>query len=80
MSPGGNTGSGNNNNTFTYVDSQLNTYSRVVDAVFNKVVYDQQSGSLAPSSCSTTQDGPYLFSLPPVKLPGGKTLGGLQWL
>lgn len=80
ISPGGNTGSGNNNNTFTYVDSQLNTYNRVVDAVLNKVVYDQQSGSLAPSSFSTTQDGPYSFSLPPVKLPGGKTLGGLQWL
>ncbi|KAL4067629.1 peptide N-acetyl-beta-D-glucosaminyl asparaginase amidase A-domain-containing protein [Scleroderma citrinum] len=80
ISSAGNTGSGDNNNTFSYVDSQQNTYNRVVDAVLNKVVYDQQSGTLAsgsynPSPFGSAQNGPGSLSVPPARLPGGKTLG-----
>lgn len=48
----GNAGNGTSNNTFTYTDTKGNTYDREVDAAYNVIIYDQQSGSLATSSPS----------------------------
>lgn len=73
ISNAGNFGSGKNNNTFNYVDSEHNTYSRVVDAAMNKIVYNQESGSLAGSSSGMSWPvAPSSFSVPPARLPGGK--------
>ncbi|KAJ7172470.1 peptide N-acetyl-beta-D-glucosaminyl asparaginase amidase A-domain-containing protein [Mycena filopes] len=48
----GNTGNGTNNNTFSYVDTENNSFFRQVNAAFNNITLDKQSGSLsaAPSS------------------------------
>ncbi|KAF8136358.1 peptide N-acetyl-beta-D-glucosaminyl asparaginase amidase A-domain-containing protein [Boletus edulis] len=40
----GNSGNGTSNNTFSYIDTKGNTYDREVDAAYNAIVYDQQSG------------------------------------
>jgi len=42
----GNTGNGTSNNTFSYVDLAGNTFNRRVDAAFNNITLDEQSGSL----------------------------------
>ncbi|THU91154.1 hypothetical protein K435DRAFT_841150 [Dendrothele bispora CBS 962.96] len=47
LASGGNFGNGTNNNTFSYVDSAGNTYKRVVNAAFNNITLDEESGSLA---------------------------------
>ncbi|KAF9264680.1 hypothetical protein L218DRAFT_1024885 [Marasmius fiardii PR-910] len=47
LATGGNFGNGTNNNTFSYVDSAGNTYSRRVNAAFNNITLNQESGSLA---------------------------------
>ncbi|KAF7342117.1 Peptide-N4-(N-acetyl-beta-glucosaminyl)asparagine amidase A [Mycena venus] len=47
ISPTGNTGNGTNNNTFSYVDTVGNTFNRRVDAAFNNITLDEQSGSLS---------------------------------
>ncbi|KAJ7485270.1 peptide N-acetyl-beta-D-glucosaminyl asparaginase amidase A-domain-containing protein [Mycena latifolia] len=43
----GNTGNGTSNNTFSYVDLAGNTFNRRVDAAFNNITLDVQSGSLS---------------------------------
>ena len=50
LSPNGNTGNGTSNNTFAYSDQAGNTFNRVVDAAFDVITSDQQSGTLAPAS------------------------------
>lgn len=76
ISAGGNFGNGDNNNTFSYVDSEHNTYNRMVDAAMNKIVYDQESGSLASSSSGMPwQVIPTSFPVAPARLPGGKHVG-----
>ena len=52
MQPGGNFGNGTNNNTFNYVDVKGNTYTRRVNAAYNVITFDQQSGTLAPDGQS----------------------------
>ncbi|KAG7092458.1 hypothetical protein E1B28_008812 [Marasmius oreades] len=47
LATGGNFGNGTNNNTFSYIDSAGNTYSRRVDAAFNNITLNEESGSLA---------------------------------
>ncbi|KAH7930776.1 hypothetical protein BV22DRAFT_999830 [Leucogyrophana mollusca] len=71
----GNTGNGTSNNTFAYTDLKGNTYNREVDAAYDVITYDQQSGSLATGSlpqfpwASNSQD------VPAARLPGGRQAG-----
>lgn len=70
-----NAGNGTSNNTFIYTDTKGNTYDRQVDAAYNVIVYDQQSGSLATSTvASPTPWSTNAHSAPVVSLPGGKQL------
>jgi hypothetical protein len=77
-SPTGNTGNGTNSNTFSYSDQAGNTYSRVVDAVLNKITFDEQTGSLAPLPMPR-QDPlqPFTGFTGKIRLPGGRKLPGL---
>jgi hypothetical protein len=73
----GNTGNGTSNNTFSYVDTAGNTYSRIVDASLNAITFDQISGSLADTQeepVSQTQ-GPLQAKFAGARLPGGRTVG-----
>ncbi|KAI9566425.1 peptide N-acetyl-beta-D-glucosaminyl asparaginase amidase A-domain-containing protein [Boletus coccyginus] len=70
-----NAGNGTSNNTFTYTDTKGNTYDRRVNAAYNVIVYDQQSGSLATSTAaSPTPWSNNAQSALVVSLPGGKKL------
>ena len=46
---GSTSSNGNSNNTFNYVDSAGNTYTRQVNASRDVITFDSQGGSLAPS-------------------------------
>ena len=77
LSPNGNTGNGTSNNTFAYSDQAGNTFNREVDAAFNVITSDQQSGTLAPApaevspqSIVSSFDG---FGV--ARLPGGRQMG-----
>ncbi|KAJ7918128.1 peptide N-acetyl-beta-D-glucosaminyl asparaginase amidase A-domain-containing protein [Mycena leptocephala] len=54
LAPTGNFGNGTSNNThvfipaFSYIDGAGNTFNRRVDAAFNNITLDEQSGSLSP--------------------------------
>ncbi|KAJ7709902.1 peptide N-acetyl-beta-D-glucosaminyl asparaginase amidase A-domain-containing protein [Mycena rosella] len=67
----GNTGNGTSNNTFTYSDLAGNTFNRQVDAAFNNITLDVQSGSLStarkpPAFPSTHNSGIFAGArLPP---------------
>ena len=83
LSSSGNTGSnGLNNNTFSYVDTEGNTFFQRVYAFENVILQNDQSGNLAPS--------PLPASIVPVasptpatirsqfaqpRLPGGRSTG-----
>lgn len=69
-------GQGSNNNTFSYIDLQGNTYSRVVSAAKNVILVDRQGGSLNPIPVSepSTGIGPTSFV---ARRPGGKVSTGL---
>ncbi|KAL0581740.1 hypothetical protein V5O48_000322 [Marasmius crinis-equi] len=79
LATGGNFGNGTNNNTFSYVDSAGNTYNRRVNAAFNNITLDEESGSLAgsaeflPASADNSLDGSGATQLhfAGAKLPGG---------
>ncbi|KAF8172815.1 peptide N-acetyl-beta-D-glucosaminyl asparaginase amidase A-domain-containing protein [Mycena galopus ATCC 62051] len=43
----GNMGNGTSNNTFSYTDPAGNTFNRRVDAAFNNITLDEESGSLS---------------------------------
>jgi hypothetical protein len=76
LSPHGNKGNGTSNNTFAYSDQAGNTFNRVVDAAFNVITRDQQSGTLATAepaapeeSKSSSLDG---FGV--ARQPGGRVM------
>ncbi|KXN89258.1 Peptide-N4-(N-acetyl-beta-glucosaminyl)asparagine amidase A [Leucoagaricus sp. SymC.cos] len=73
----GNTGNGTNSNVFSYRDDAGNTYNRRVNAAFNNITLDVQSGNLAPApapSPFTVQEAPSTtFSDP--RLPGDRSGG-----
>ncbi|KAH0830569.1 peptide N-acetyl-beta-D-glucosaminyl asparaginase amidase A-domain-containing protein [Lanmaoa asiatica] len=76
-----NGGNGTSNNTFAYTDTKGNTYDREVDAAYNVIIYDQQSGSLAsttlsPPISSTTN----AQNVPAARLPGSKQLRIIGWM
>ncbi|KAJ7449814.1 peptide N-acetyl-beta-D-glucosaminyl asparaginase amidase A-domain-containing protein [Mycena latifolia] len=69
----GNTGNGTSNNTFSYVDLAGNTFNRRVDAAFNNITLDVQSGSLSAAhktsgTSSTHNSGAFAG----VRLPPGR--------
>lgn len=72
----GNTGNGTNDNDFRYKDDAGNTYSRQVNAKFNIITLDEQSGNLAPApepSPLLVQDASFTgYSMPrlPHSIPG----------
>ena len=71
----GNAGNGTSNNTFAYTDTNGNTYDRGVDAAYNVIIYDQQSGSLATSTLPPpTTWTTNVQNAPLARLPGGKQL------
>ncbi|KAH9167303.1 peptide N-acetyl-beta-D-glucosaminyl asparaginase amidase A-domain-containing protein [Lactarius sanguifluus] len=43
---------GTNNNTFNYIDTEGNTYTRQVNASSNAITFDNQGGTLAPKAGS----------------------------
>ncbi|KAF9053698.1 hypothetical protein BDZ89DRAFT_1004690 [Hymenopellis radicata] len=70
---GGNFGNGTNNNTFSYVDTAGNTFSRRVNAALNVITLDEESGTLVPASAqknSATMAGETVVSADQVRLPG----------
>lgn len=73
ISTSGNYGNGTNNNTFSYVDFDGNTYWRNVGASDNNITYDAIGGSLSGDSYALPVSVP-LVQGPMVKprLPGGK--------
>jgi hypothetical protein len=72
ISSTGNSGNGTSNNTFNYVDLKGNTYTRDVDAAYDVITYDQQSGSLATTSLPTFSQASIPPPMPAARLPGGK--------
>ncbi|KAG1772681.1 peptide N-acetyl-beta-D-glucosaminyl asparaginase amidase A-domain-containing protein [Suillus occidentalis] len=68
----GGTANGTSDNTFSYVDTKGNTYARDVNAAYNVITYDKQSGSLAPTSVPTYPSTSNAHSIPGVRLPGGQ--------
>ena len=79
LSPNGNTGNGTSNNTFAYSDQAGNTFNRVVDAAFNVIINDQQSGSLAPAPAQEESQSivSSLNGFAAARLPGGRLLDNL---
>ena len=76
MSPSGNTGNGTSNNTFAYSDQAGNTFNRVVDAAFNVITSDHQSGTLAPAPAEVSQSMvSSLNGFTVARLPCGRHLG-----
>ncbi|KAG6814345.1 hypothetical protein H0H92_010930 [Tricholoma furcatifolium] len=71
----GNTGNGTNNNVFSYSDSAGNTYERKVNAAFNNITLDVQSGTLAHSAVQTTHNPPLAArNFTQARLPRGRGL------
>jgi hypothetical protein len=65
---------GTSNNTFSYVDTKGNTYVRDVDAAYDVITYDEQSGSLATTPLPTLPLFSNAKSIPGVRLPGGQSV------
>jgi hypothetical protein len=84
LSPNGNKGNGTSNNTFAYFDQAGNTFNRVVDAAFNVITSDHQSGTLAPaaaaqvSSQSSMDPSSPLDGFGGARLPGGRQMGMIE--
>ncbi|KAJ3779303.1 peptide N-acetyl-beta-D-glucosaminyl asparaginase amidase A-domain-containing protein [Lentinula raphanica] len=76
-SSAGNTGNGTSNNTFSYVDTAGNTFSRTVRAALNNITFDVVSGSLANSEEGVvSQTFPFQQTkFAGVRMPGGRTVG-----
>ncbi|OJA19047.1 hypothetical protein AZE42_06312 [Rhizopogon vesiculosus] len=72
ISATGNGGNGTSNNTLTYVDLKGNTYTRDVDAAYDVITYDMQSGSLADTTLPIFPWVSQPQSMPAARLPGGK--------
>ena len=81
FSSNGNRGNGTNNNTFAYSDQAGNTFNRVADAAFNRITFDQQSGTLAPIQVAAAKEAqpstaPFLDNVfGSARLPGGRQMG-----
>ena len=77
LSPNGNTGNGTSNNTFAYSDQAGNTFNRVVDAAFDVIISDHQSGTLAPAPASEVSQSMVssLNGFAVARLPGGRQMG-----
>lgn len=77
LQQGGNTGNGTNSNIFSYKDDAGNTYGRRVNAEFNIITLDEQSGNLAPApepSPLLVQDASFTgYSIP--RLPRSRPEG-----
>ncbi|EGN92433.1 hypothetical protein SERLA73DRAFT_172869 [Serpula lacrymans var. lacrymans S7.3] len=71
----GNYGNGTSNNTFVYADTQDNTFTWNVDAAYDVITLNQQSGSLATNALPEFPQATKAMSLPAARLPGGKTVG-----
>ncbi|KIP09482.1 hypothetical protein PHLGIDRAFT_116276 [Phlebiopsis gigantea 11061_1 CR5-6] len=70
----GNFGNGTSNNTFSYVDTKGNTFTRKVDSVNTTITFDQQGGSLSLSAKQQPGKGlqsKLTFTKP--RLPGGRS-------
>lgn len=68
---------GTSNNTFAYSDQAGNTFNRVVDAAFDVIIRDQQSGTLAPSPAAPEVSQPivsFLNGFGDARLPGGRKM------
>ncbi|KIJ69396.1 hypothetical protein HYDPIDRAFT_79703 [Hydnomerulius pinastri MD-312] len=75
ISTTGNAGNGTSNNTFAYTDTKGNTYNRDVDAAYDAITYDEQSGSLATSA--PLPASPFTSNaqnIPAARLPGGRNM------
>jgi len=68
----GNTGNGTSNNTFSYVDTAGNTFNRRVDAAFNNITLDVQSGSLSQAQKSHTSSTKNADTFTDARLPPGR--------
>ncbi|KAJ7046786.1 peptide N-acetyl-beta-D-glucosaminyl asparaginase amidase A-domain-containing protein [Mycena alexandri] len=68
----GNTGNGTSNNTFSYVDTAGNTFNRRVDAAFNNITLDEQSGSLSQAPKSHTSSTKNAGTFADARLPPGR--------
>jgi len=75
ISSTGNFGNGTSNNTFDYVDLKGNTYTRDVDAAYDVITYDKQSGSLPTTNLPTFAPLSKSPPVPGARLPGGKGSG-----
>ncbi|KAF7294928.1 Peptide-N4-(N-acetyl-beta-glucosaminyl)asparagine amidase A [Mycena indigotica] len=79
ISSAGNSGNGTSNNTFSYVDTQGNTFQRRVNAAFNNITLDIQSGSLASKAKTGAIDGEApngaQASFAGARLPSGRSHG-----
>ncbi|KAF8831291.1 hypothetical protein HHX47_DHR1000757 [Lentinula edodes] len=74
-SSSGNTGNGTSNNTFSYVDTAGNTFSRTVRAALNNITFDSISGSLADIEKTPTSNASPQAQFAAVRMPGGRTVG-----
>jgi len=73
VSPNGNTGNGTSNNTLDYLDQAGNTYQRVVDVALNKIITDEQSGTLAPAGSPIVLP-PFIEFAGVARLPDGRQI------
>ncbi|KAJ3981920.1 hypothetical protein F5890DRAFT_1556356 [Lentinula detonsa] len=74
-SSAGNTGNGTSNNTFSYVDTVGNTFSRTVRAALNNITFDAISGSLANTQETLVSQGSQRAKFARVRMPVGRTVG-----
>ncbi|KAJ7285831.1 peptide N-acetyl-beta-D-glucosaminyl asparaginase amidase A-domain-containing protein [Mycena rebaudengoi] len=72
LAPTGNTGNGTSNNTFSYVDTAGNTYNRRVNAAFNNITLDEESGSLSGRKAAQVFTAPINGNFAGARLPGGR--------
>ncbi|KAJ7685189.1 peptide N-acetyl-beta-D-glucosaminyl asparaginase amidase A-domain-containing protein [Mycena polygramma] len=68
----GNSGNGTSNNTFSYIDLAGNTFNRQVDAAFNNITLDVQSGSLSQGSKQQTSSTQNTGTFAGARLPPGR--------
>ncbi|KAG1875293.1 hypothetical protein C8R48DRAFT_831164 [Suillus tomentosus] len=66
------TANGTSDNTFSYIDTKGNTYARDVNAAYDVITYDEQSGSLATTPLPTLPLASKAQFIPGARLPGGR--------
>ncbi|KAJ4487950.1 peptide N-acetyl-beta-D-glucosaminyl asparaginase amidase A-domain-containing protein [Lentinula aciculospora] len=71
----GNTGNGTSNNTFSYVDTAGNTFSRTVRAALNNITFDIISGSLSDTEETVVSQTSQQAKFAGARMPGGRTVG-----